>query len=261
MTRLLGWLVIAGLAAGCGSPGGSTSSDTRPSGVAASAPSASAAAPSLDPAWLAARAVTCDDKLFFSPALLQGPGEEQVGVDVPAQILREYLQTPGEETDRATTGWHRVVQTATNVQFVAVRPSGRGLMTVGVNFARGSWQLGDSGSCAATVQRPAGLARADWWLDPDQPAPAPSGRVVQGLLLERACTGGKPPVGRVQAPAIDYLDGAVVVTMSVRPLPGGHDCPGNPDFPFMIRLDQPLGDRRLLDGGVFPPRDASIKPD
>jgi hypothetical protein len=56
---------------------------------------------------------------------------------------------------------------------------------------------------------------------------------------------------------IAYFDKAVVVTMSVRPLRGAQDCEMGATFALTITLDQVLGNRKLLDGGRFPPRDAT----
>ena len=40
----------------------------------------------------------------------------------------------------------------------------------------------------------------------------------------------------------------------------GGRCPSNPRFPVTVQLTEPLGTRPLLDGGVDPPRDATIDP-
>jgi hypothetical protein len=44
------------------------------------------------------------------------------------------------------------------------------------------------------------------------------------------------------------------VAMFVRPLDGPATCPSNPPTPYTLRLDGPLGDRTLADGGTMPPR-------
>jgi hypothetical protein len=44
-----------------------------------------------------------------------------------------------------------------------------------------------------------------------------------------------------------------VVTLAVVPRTGAQDCQGNPDTPFTLELDAPLGDRELLDGAHSPP--------
>jgi hypothetical protein len=218
--------------------------------------------PSLDPAWFAAQAVSCGDELFFSPAVLLQPGREEDGMDPAAIALRTYLAMPAPEelSARPDVGWHRVAQTANQVQFASLEKDGRSWFFVGFMLAHGAWTEGSSGSCAGTVQRPRGLVRADWWLDPDRAPAAVGDRSIRAVVQEYACAGGRSPEGRIQAPAIVYFEDAVVVTMSVRPLPGAHDCPANPAVPFEIQLEQPIEGRRLLDGGVFPPRDATRPP-
>lgn len=41
--------------------------------------------------------------------------------------------------------------------------------------------------------------------------------------------------------------------MRVIPKPGEQHCESNPATPYTVELDEPLGQRRLLDGGVQPP--------
>jgi hypothetical protein len=48
--------------------------------------------------------------------------------------------------------------------------------------------------------------------------------------------------------------GRVVVSVFVRPVEGGAECPSNPDTPYTLRLTSPLGERALLDGGSVPAR-------
>ncbi|MEO7398504.1 MAG: hypothetical protein ABIW84_08070 [Ilumatobacteraceae bacterium] len=43
-------------------------------------------------------------------------------------------------------------------------------------------------------------------------------------------------------------DDAVRIVFAAIPLTGGQTCPGNPSTPVTITLQQPLGDRSLLDG-------------
>jgi hypothetical protein len=44
------------------------------------------------------------------------------------------------------------------------------------------------------------------------------------------------------------------VTIFVRRLEVPARCPGNPETPYTLRLERPLGDRTLADGGTIPPR-------
>ncbi len=75
-------------------------------------------------------------------------------------------------------------------------------------------------------------------------------------VIERACASATPADGRIVVRGLSYRQDAVVVTLGVIPLPGANDCPGNPVTPFTLELDEPLGDRQLLDGaggGASPP--------
>ena len=73
------------------------------------------------------------------------------------------------------------------------------------------------------------------------------------LVQERECASGQSAEGRIERPDVEYRSDAVIVTVRVRDLGGDQDCPGNPDTPFVLRLDEPVGDRELLDGGKRPP--------
>jgi hypothetical protein len=57
----------------------------------------------------------------------------------------------------------------------------------------------------------------------------------------------------VLPPVLLERDDAVTIVLLVRSIPGGADCPGNPEFSQSVELTAPLGDRPLLDGGTVPP--------
>ena len=69
------------------------------------------------------------------------------------------------------------------------------------------------------------------------------------------CSSGR--TGDPQEPSIDYADDEVVVTFTVLPeLEGDFSCQGNDEVPVRVRLAEPLGDRRLVDGICGPDGDA-----
>jgi hypothetical protein len=116
-----------------------------------------------------------------------------------------------------------------------------------------------------TLQAPNGvvvgeLGATSWWLDPQAPAPRADSVSIRGFVLERACTSGQTPEGRVERPLFDLTETAVTVVIGIRTLPDGQDCQGNAPFPVRIELPEPLAERALLDGGSVPPRDASKLP-
>jgi hypothetical protein len=102
---------------------------------------------------------------------------------------------------------------------------------------------------------------AKWWVDPGAPAPGPDSTTIHALVQEQVCASGRPPDGRVLEPGVFYGPNGVLVTFLVRRQPGGQDCQGTGPAAFDFTLSQPLGDRKLLDGGEIPPRDASAPPD
>lgn len=55
--------------------------------------------------------------------------------------------------------------------------------------------------------------------------------------------------GRIEEPDVDYRAEAVAVTIRVKQRSGSEDCPGNPDTPYLLRLDEPLGEHHLWTAG------------
>ena len=98
-----------------------------------------------------------------------------------------------------------------------------------------------------------GVISSSWQLRPGTLV-TPERRVFRILVTESACAGGQPATGRVEEPLVIRERARVQVAMFVRPLGGPATCPSNPPTPYTLRLDAPLGDRTLADGGTIPPR-------
>jgi LysM repeat protein len=97
---------------------------------------------------------------------------------------------------------------------------------------------------------PAGYGAATWSLDPAYPYSA--GATELHILVEEwSCHGMLSAEGRI-AQNIQYRDQAVVVTLAVRSPSGFQTCPAPPPTPHVLHLGQPVGDRDLLDGGLWP---------
>ena len=68
-------------------------------------------------------------------------------------------------------------------------------------------------------------------------------------------------LGRLLPPSITDGAESISLVFAARPLEDDmFTCPGNPSTRVTVELREPLGDRRLLDAGLFPPRDASLAP-
>lgn len=116
------------------------------------------------------------------------------------------------------------------------------------------WHLRAWTSCAP--QRVLeGLGSAEVWLA----APPDPASGVDLLVMELACSSGEDAEGRIEV--VEQAEGtsAVELLVAVRP-DGGGDCPSNPATPFTVTLDQPLGDRTVIDTSVYPPRPLDVAP-
>ena len=83
----------------------------------------------------------------------------------------------------------------------------------------------------------------------------PASTTFTTLVSRMGCSSGR--TGDPQEPSIDYADDEVVVTFTVLPeLEGDFSCQGNDEVPVRVRLAEPLGDRRLVDGICGPDGDA-----
>ncbi len=67
-------------------------------------------------------------------------------------------------------------------------------------------------------------------------------------LVERlGCANGE--TGRVLDPVINAGEDEIVITFSVEALPAGdYNCPGNDRVSYLIELEEPVGQRRIVDG-------------
>jgi hypothetical protein len=72
-------------------------------------------------------------------------------------------------------------------------------------------------------------------------------------LTELACTGSRDPVPHLDEPVVVATSQDVTVYWTSRPPQGAQECPGNPTVSQELTLDEPLGDRPLLDGSRWPP--------
>jgi hypothetical protein len=101
----------------------------------------------------------------------------------------------------------------------------------------------------ATLGRTAEVeAGAAWWELAPHERPTAESTELDLIVYERACAGGNSPDSRLREVGIDYTSDSVTITFKVTPLPGEGDCPVAPGAPYTVRLDTPLGDRRLVDG-------------
>ena len=228
--------------------------DSASPSLSASPPVEPSADVPLDPGVLG---LTCGDDIAFHPGMLGVAGRAETDPDAAAEALRAAIMSRGAPRGIPVSGWIRVVQVADRVLFLAPMADEPGFAAVGLRLRDGVWHADLDGRCQPEVVLPAGVSRAEWRLDPAFPPPAAGDRQIHVLIHEQACANGRPPVGRVLPPLVTPSETAMTIAILVTNVPGGADCPGNPEFAITVDLPQPLGGRPLLDGGVFPPRDVT----
>ena len=198
----------------------------------------------------------------FSPDLLAGPGSAENGTSEPAGTLRQFVSS-SYGSGFPDHGWYLVEDTSNRLLFVARVQSGDAPDYVEVELNRGApkggqltangWSVGVYGSCTLRSVPPAGYVSALWGLDPAFPLTAATTELHIGIDPE-TCTGGKPiPADQVQA-GVAYLGDRVVVTTAARQPDGFQTCQltlGS-STPYVVKLDAPLGNRELRDGGPWP---------
>lgn len=219
------------LFAGCGSP-------TPDEGGAAPTPS-----PSSSPAYL----YSCGGTPF-DPALLEGPGDLENEDSELGQALRDLMETPeGASLERAEE-WRVVVEESDRVQVMG-RASGEfGFMSAAFERSGDSWEPAGWGDCKPNVI--VGDRSPATWKLVEEPSPDDAELVIDAT--EIACASGRRLKEHQVRSDVVYGADAVSIVVSADAILGG-ECPGNPPIRLTVPLDEPIGDRVLLDAAVFPP--------
>lgn len=112
----------------------------------------------------------------------------------------------------------------------------------------GEWRwngASSGGDCTLQLTLPGGLGEVEWMLAEELDPTATS------LVLtasERGCASGRAMGDRFNEPQVVETATRIAIVLSVQPLSGAQDCPGNPFLDVQIELDAPVGDREIVDG-------------
>ncbi|MFD2028589.1 hypothetical protein [Promicromonospora aerolata] len=204
------------------------------------------------------------------------------GTPVPAAVLTDGATADelGDEAAAALDGasvpaiepeqWRVLTETSTRVYLIRELPEPRDSdgeqrthELLGIEWTDQTeeggegWQLWQHGDCALRYDL-GELGDAIVGLDPDNPPDAASSEVPV-LVTEIDCASGKPADGRVRVEHLVELEDRVELVIGVEAPPGdGQNCPSNPPTPFTIELDEPLGNRTLVDVAVYPERELAV---
>ncbi|HEY5487889.1 MAG TPA: hypothetical protein VIK06_09590 [Candidatus Limnocylindrales bacterium] len=198
----------------------------------------------------------------FSPDLLAGPGSAEKGTSEAAGALRQFVSSP-YASGFPDHGWHLVEDAPNRLVFVARAQNGDAPDYVEVELNRGApkggqftangWSVGAYGSCTLRSVPPPGFVSALWGLDPAFPF-TPGATELHILVDPETCTSGKAiAADRIQV-GVAYVGALVMVTVAARPPDGAQSCQltiGS-STPYVVKLDAPIGNRELQDGGSWP---------
>ena len=123
------------------------------------------------------------------------------------------------------------------------------------NVPDGTWLLMSAGPCTQRLVMSEDLRDADLTV---AHTPSPGDTSIELLVHERACASGQSAEGRVELVALIETTEQVQLWIGVRPRPGDQTCQGHPPTAFTIELDEPLGDREIVDVSVVPPRPVNV---
>ncbi len=197
--------------------------------------------------------VSCGDLAFDPVASFSSPTGVERERTPQARALRRFIALFPDEFIRQHD-WRLLAEEDGDAVF------GAGRLPDGVKRSRSSGgKVRGKGGRYSSRCEPASMRREreaiTWDLAPDQPQPSAKTRSILVQLGPGECNGGKPQAKRLQKPEFREQNGALLMSLWLRPLPpGGYTCQGLIEPPVRIRLPEPLGSRPLMDGGTYPPR-------
>lgn len=190
----------------------------------------------------------------FPVDAFEEPADAELGDDAAAEELRRQIENPVESAITPAHGWRELSHSDDYVLFGAGDPPE--IVTLSLELEDEKWTWAGQGECTVHTWRRTAEA-AEWDVDPDAP-PSPRDRVLHLLLSERACTSGADPRPRLEEPQIEYGKDVVTISLFVRhiqaPRRVAFTCPGVPAVPIEVELEEPIGGRELLNGGIYPPQ-------
>lgn len=195
----------------------------------------------------------------FPAAALDGPTGADRADTAEAEGLRQVMAKPMGIGSLPADGWRLLDRQDSTAVFGASEGGGHTIVTLQRDGDQWSYSRSAHACQRLLVAPPDGLVPAVWWPDPDRPYDSQS-RVLHVLATDPSCASGQPTGDRLQPPTVRATGQAVVISFAAKPVIGSQLCPGHPPTAYQIDLGQPIGDRQLLDGGVWPPAEPEPQP-
>jgi hypothetical protein len=188
----------------------------------------------------------------FPIELLETPPSSQLNPD-PALAL---IGWPAPTT---ATSWWLIARTETRAEYLGREPDGRSYeLAILEREGEGTWNAVGWGGCGfnAVVPNSENGDALGWWIRP-RDWPQPDDRRLH-IRVRTWCPATLPD--RMLDPVVRYGSDRIMVIVAARPLPQDLSACGEDQVAdATIRLDEPVGDRMVLDGSRWPGRDAHVK--
>lgn len=114
----------------------------------------------------------------------------------------------------------------------------------------GGWEMTSAGPCALRADLGA-LGPASVAFDGE--APEADATTLELLVTEQACASGQEATDRVVT-EVEATEDELRLVVGVTLLGGEAECPSNPPTSIQVELDEPLGDREVVDATRYPVR-------
>lgn len=194
----------------------------------------------------------------FPASTFDLPADAENGDSPEAVVLRAFLasvdSTPGGVGPFGPAeGWRLLARSAAEVMYGRGEPPMlRGY--VKLRLVGGTWRPAGYGGHCVTRPFRKGLNVCRWGLDPAVSLPGETATAIHVIVNDSQCASGVGPDNRLREPEIEMTDESVTVLFATTTLTGMQTCPGHPAAKRVVELDEALGLRRLLDGGIYPPQ-------
>jgi hypothetical protein len=169
----------------------------------------------------------------------------------PDRPFRRKARLPPMQPAEQLAGWRVLARSEDEILYGRGRPPH--LLTVAVKRGRRDrWApLGASNSRPLRATRDRTRA-SSWRLDPTYEL-TPEQTELRVLLTEQTMATGSLADDRLLAPDLYLDDDQLVLRFYVRPLEGYVGRTARRETPVVVKLPEPLGNRRVLDGAVYGP--------
>lgn len=197
----------------------------------------------------------------YPASALERPRGAENGSHPANRELRQLLRTDDDFADLPHEGWRRVQLTRSSAVFVVDSWPGHRFpyQDIVLEKIKGRWRWAGSGDCRPSATGEEGSA-AIWHLRDDGQSVDDDDAHLDLMLQEMACASGRTPPDEGIHPEVIYGEQYIVIIIRIEPVEGFANCIGNPRTPYTLHLDEPVDDRKLIDGGHYPPNFAAEAP-